>query len=95
MAEALGPLPEVEVRADAERPLQSPAQIGVSSEPLPSSYFSCTLNLNPGVYQYKYIVDGEWRHSPYQDPVADGKGGLNNIIVINPYYVDPFVYALI
>ena len=24
-------------------------------------YFRITLTLHPGTYQYKYIVDGEWR----------------------------------
>ena len=36
--------------------------------------------LAPGIYHYKYIVDGEWRFSPDDDTSPDEKGNINNII---------------
>ncbi len=26
--------------------------------------FTKKLNLHPGTYEYKFLVDGEWRHDP-------------------------------
>ena len=38
--------------------------------------------LAPGEYQYKYIVDGQWRCADDQDKVRDEHGNQNNQIVI-------------
>uniref|UniRef100_A0A0E0CF58 AMP-activated protein kinase glycogen-binding domain-containing protein n=1 Tax=Oryza meridionalis TaxID=40149 RepID=A0A0E0CF58_9ORYZ len=44
--------------------------------------FSATLNLRPGRYEIKFLVDGEWRLSP-EYPI-DGEGSMqNNILVVN------------
>lgn len=36
------------------------------------------LALNPGRYQYKYIVDGQWKIDPYNDDVMTNEAGVNN-----------------
>lgn len=51
-----------------------------------SGGWTCSLNLKPGRYLFKYIVDGDWTNDP-QTPadklLRDGKGhaGLTEIIV--------------
>eukprot|EP00897_Mesotaenium_endlicherianum_P005635 jgi/Mesen1/509/ME000104S10603 len=39
-------------------------------------------SLAPGKYTYKYVVDGNWVHSPDSPTESDGAGGLNNVLVI-------------
>ena len=34
--------------------------------------------LPPGVYQYKFIVDGEWKYAPDQPAMYDEMGNVNN-----------------
>jgi len=41
-----------------------------------------SLNLKPGTYQYKFIVDGDWIHDPSRRWKDDGKGNINNVIVV-------------
>ena len=36
--------------------------------------------LKRGVYQYKYIVDGDWRFSPDDATTHDEQGNINNVI---------------
>mmetsp|Transcript_1204 Transcript_1204/g.3511 ORF Transcript_1204/g.3511 Transcript_1204/m.3511 type:complete len:212 (+) Transcript_1204:887-1522(+) len=36
--------------------------------------------LAPGVYQYKFIVDGEWRYAADQAAVLDEMGNVNNVV---------------
>lgn len=48
--------------------------------------WTCSLNLKPGRYLFKYIVDGDWTNDPQTPPaqlLRDGKGhaGLTEIIV--------------
>lgn len=43
--------------------------------------------LNPGVYQYKFIVDGEWRFSPNDPTYTDPNENINNVIDISNYDV--------
>eukprot|EP00898_Chlorokybus_atmophyticus_P001717 jgi/Chlat1/2546/Chrsp175S02435 len=38
--------------------------------------------LLPGVYQYKFIVDGEWRYAPDQPAMYDEQGNVNNVIEV-------------
>ena len=39
------------------------------------------VNLKPGKYTYKYIVDGKWKQDPNnQLSEADGAGGLNSVL---------------
>ena len=40
------------------------------------------LNLSPGVYHYKYVVDGEWMHNPLQEWEEDGEGNINNVMKV-------------
>ena len=37
-----------------------------------------TLPLKPGTYQYKFIVDGEWKIDPYNSDVSVSEHGVNN-----------------
>merc|ERR1712150_305681 len=39
-----------------------------------------TIHLAPGVYYYKYVVDGEWLHDPKQECEEDGTGNINNVM---------------
>lgn len=50
------------------------------------SGWTCRLNLKPGRYLYKYIVDGDWMADPKTPPgklLRDGKGhaGLTEVVV--------------
>ena len=41
------------------------------------------LHLAPGRYQYRYVVDGEWREDPDNpDGVASQVGGRNSVLVV-------------
>jgi chromosome partitioning protein len=41
------------------------------------------LQLSPGRYQYRYVVDGEWREDPNNpDGVPSNVGGRNSILVV-------------
>ncbi|MCH2171674.1 AAA family ATPase [Myxococcota bacterium] len=41
------------------------------------------LNLAPGTYQYRYVIDGEWREDPENPEVAETSlGGKNSILVV-------------
>ena len=40
------------------------------------------LNLPPGTYQYKFIVDNEWRFAAEQPTVRDEMGNINNCITV-------------
>jgi 1,4-alpha-glucan branching enzyme len=38
------------------------------------------LDLKPGTYQYKFVVDGDWRHDPAcADTVCNEFGSLNSV----------------
>lgn len=42
------------------------------------------LMLSPGIYQYKYIVNGEkWIHDQNEPSTNDNYGGLNNSVTIS------------
>jgi len=47
-------------------------------------YFKLEIGLAPGIYQYKYIVDGEWKCDLGEPLTDDGVGGKNNIIEVRP-----------
>ncbi len=40
------------------------------------------MDLAPGTYQYRYIVDGDWRADPENPSVADGPGGTRNSVLV-------------
>lgn len=47
-----------------------------------SSVFQVVYNLTPGVHQYKFFVDGEWRHDENQ-PYVSGSYGIVNTLFLN------------
>lgn len=45
----------------------------------------CKLNLTPGRYTYKFIVDREWMVDPSNpDKTDDGSGNVNSVLVVGP-----------
>jgi len=38
--------------------------------------------LEPGVYEYRFRVDGEWRNDPESEAVPNPYGTLNNLRVV-------------
>ena len=40
------------------------------------------VDLAPGSYQYKFIVDNEWRCATAQPTVRDEMGNINNCITV-------------
>eukprot|EP00241_Pyramimonas_parkeae_P000875 CAMPEP_0114259890 /NCGR_PEP_ID=MMETSP0058-20121206/20148_1 /TAXON_ID=36894 /ORGANISM="Pyramimonas parkeae, CCMP726" /LENGTH=572 /DNA_ID=CAMNT_0001374995 /DNA_START=233 /DNA_END=1951 /DNA_ORIENTATION=- len=47
-----------------------------------ATVFAVVCNLPPGVHQYKFIVDGEWRHDEGQPYMPDPLGNVNNWIFV-------------
>jgi 5'-AMP-activated protein kinase regulatory beta subunit len=47
--------------------------------------FSVTVALPKGIYQYKFIVDGEWRFNPDEPTESDEQGNINNVINTTHY----------
>jgi len=46
-------------------------------------YWKATIGLAPGRYEYKFLVDGEWRSDPNcRLSVPDGFGALNNVVTV-------------
>lgn len=46
-----------------------------------NDYVVC-LNLLPGTYQYKFIVDNEWKFAADQPTVRDEMGNINNCVTV-------------
>jgi hypothetical protein len=45
----------------------------------------CRLDLDPGVYRYKFIVDGDWLLDPSNpDTAEDEAGNVNNVTEVKP-----------
>ena len=44
--------------------------------------FVVCLNLVPGTYQFKFIVDNEWRYATDQQTVRDQMGNVNNCVTV-------------
>ncbi|HWS90609.1 MAG TPA: hypothetical protein VN282_26815 [Pyrinomonadaceae bacterium] len=45
----------------------------------------CRVDLDPGVYQYKFIVDGDWLLDPSNpDTAEDEAGNVNNVLEVKP-----------
>lgn len=43
------------------------------------SYFEASIPLKPGIYEYKFVVDGAWKEDPLnQRKISDGFGGFNS-----------------
>eukprot|EP01017_Pseudomicrothorax_dubius_P048413 TRINITY_DN879_c0_g1_i1.p1 TRINITY_DN879_c0_g1~~TRINITY_DN879_c0_g1_i1.p1 ORF type:complete len:594 (+),score=117.05 TRINITY_DN879_c0_g1_i1:17-1798(+) len=50
--------------------------------------FTAKLELRPGMYTYKFIVDGEWRIDPWEE--SEGSGALeNNILRVRGFMPKP------
>jgi len=47
--------------------------------------FTVVKLLPPGVYQYKFIVDGEWKYDPNQAAMHDEAGNVNNVIEVREF----------
>lgn len=47
--------------------------------------FTIVKLLAPGVYQYKYIVDGGWRYDPALQAIYDEDNNVNNILEVQEY----------
>lgn len=47
-----------------------------------SGVFSVIVHLPPGYHQYKFIVDGEWRHDEAQPFMPDPLGNVNNWLFV-------------
>eukprot|EP00882_Tetradesmus_deserticola_P019246 GHRQ01020704.1.p1 GENE.GHRQ01020704.1~~GHRQ01020704.1.p1 ORF type:complete len:234 (+),score=55.50 GHRQ01020704.1:279-980(+) len=47
--------------------------------------FTVIKLLLPGVYQYKFIVDGDWKYDPNQPAMFDEIGNVNNVIEVQEY----------
>lgn len=43
--------------------------------------FQATCRLTPGMHQYKFFVDGEWRHDEHQPSVSGSYGIVNTVFV--------------
>jgi hypothetical protein len=40
------------------------------------------LALPPGRYQYRYVVDGEWREDPENPNAVPGPAGVRNSVLV-------------
>uniref|UniRef100_A0A0C9RW49 TSA: Wollemia nobilis Ref_Wollemi_Transcript_9693_1409 transcribed RNA sequence n=1 Tax=Wollemia nobilis TaxID=56998 RepID=A0A0C9RW49_9CONI len=47
--------------------------------------FTIMLVLPSGIYQYKFIVDGEWRYVPDLPWITDEMGNANNVLDVHDY----------
>ena len=47
--------------------------------------WTVSLPLKPGRYQYKFVVDGNWKEDPSNPEKAeDGLGGQNSVKIVSP-----------
>ena len=49
-----------------------------------SRTFGAVVDLPPGTYQYKFIVDGEWVEDPKAESVANDFDTSNSVITVEP-----------
>lgn len=47
--------------------------------------FTVIKVMQPGVYQYKFIVDGAWKYAPEQPAMYDERGNVNNVVEVCAY----------
>eukprot|EP00051_Salpingoeca_urceolata_P003116 m.55314 g.55314 ORF g.55314 m.55314 type:complete len:356 (+) comp12523_c0_seq3:94-1161(+) len=48
--------------------------------------FEATLYLTPSVYEYKFVVDGEWQHDENAPCVPNGLGSVNNVLRLDSVF---------
>lgn len=52
--------------------------------------------LQPGVYQFKFFVDGEWRHSPDLATVSDDVNDMINLLDVTvSFSLTSFIFFVI
>ena len=57
---------------------------GVTTRQAPDGTWEKITRLGPGVYQYRYFVDGEWQPDPSNPRrVAGPAGGVNSVLIIS------------
>ncbi len=57
---------------------------GVDTRVSPDGTWEKIVRLGPGVYQYRYFVDGEWTPDPSNPRRVEGPaGGVNSVLIIN------------
>ncbi len=57
---------------------------GVTTRVAPDGTWEKVVRLGPGVYQYRYFVDGEWRPDPSNPRRVEGPaGGINSVLIIS------------
>lgn len=56
--------------------------VPMTPEPSQPGTFTCTVHLNPGYHQFKFIVDQEWRHDPGMPAMPDPIGNVNNWLFV-------------
>ena len=49
-----------------------------------AAVFTVMCDLPPGYHQYKFIVDGQWRHDENQAFIQDPLGNVNNWLYMKP-----------
>jgi hypothetical protein len=48
-----------------------------------SGIYAVSVNLAPGTYQYKFVVDGLWCADPQNaDSIANDQGTFNSVITV-------------
>jgi chromosome partitioning protein len=57
---------------------------GVQTRHAPDGTWEMIVRLGPGVYQYRYLVDGEWVPDPGNPRRVEGPaGGINSVLIIS------------
>jgi 1,4-alpha-glucan branching enzyme len=57
---------------------------GVETRLGPKGTWEKVVRLGPGVYQYRYFVDGEWQPDPSNPRRVEGPaGGVNSVLIIS------------
>merc|ERR1712154_439163 len=47
--------------------------------------FSLIMEIQPGVYHYKFIVDNQWRCAPDQKHIRDANGAYSNVLEVRSH----------
>lgn len=57
-------------------------QCSLSMKKRDDGYWETSIELSPGEYQYKYLIDGKWENDITEEMVPNQYGTMNNIIKI-------------
>jgi 1,4-alpha-glucan branching enzyme len=59
------------------------AETDIALEKGEDGVFRTTIELAPGTYQYKFVVDGTWIEDPANpETIDDGYGGVNSVLTV-------------